>query len=185
MCPTIDVIFTTLPNLFFNILLIAYLDNKKVDVKFISITFFHSSSFILKDKLSAFIHNNAFDFSKLQSSVKQVVRNLDRVIDLNFYPAEKAATNNYDYRPLGIGVQGLIDVFQELNIPTSSVEASKLNRQIFENMYYAAVKASCELARERGYHKGFKESPAAKGKLSFDRGCKSPQRDLGRQSTNS
>jgi ribonucleoside-diphosphate reductase alpha subunit len=118
--------------------------------------------------LPAFVKAGEFDFDRFRQTVRQVVRNLDRVIDLNFYPVERTKQSNLDYRPLGIGVQGLIDVFQELEIPTDSKEAAALNTQIFEHLYYAAVESSCELAQERGAHKDFDKSPAAKGVLSFD-----------------
>lgn len=128
--------------------------------------------------LPSFIKNKEFDFTQFKTVVRQIVRNLDTVIDLNFYPVEKTKQNNFDYRPLGIGVQGLMDVFQELEYPVESPEAFKLNKKIFEHMYFAALESSCALAEEKSPHKDFDKSPAASGILSFDLWKFKPSDDL-------
>ena len=100
--------------------------------------------------------------------MEDVVRHLDRVIDKTYYPLKEAKTSNMRHRPMGIGVQGLSDVFQMLNLPYGSDKALALDKLIFEHMYFYALKSSCALARERGRHESFKGSPASKGQLQFD-----------------
>lgn len=112
--------------------------------------------------------DTCYDFPALRAAVGQVVRNLDAVIDRNFYPAERTRASNLKYRPLGIGVQGLHDVFQELELPADSPTAAALNRRIFEHLYFAALTESHALAVERGPHDKFDTSPAAEGRLSYD-----------------
>lgn len=109
-----------------------------------------------------------FNFEKLHEIVKVMTRNLDRIIDVNFYPLEKAERSNKRHRPLGIGVQGLADTFMQLRMPFESPEASRLNVMIFETIYHAALEASMELATELGAYETFEGSPASQGRLQFD-----------------
>ena len=99
--------------------------------------------------LPRFIENRQFDFEKLEEVVKTVTRNLNRVIDINFYPVPETKRSNSLHRPIGIGVQGLADVFAKLEISFSSDTAKKLNNDIFETIYYASLTASMEIAKER------------------------------------
>lgn len=117
-----------------------------------------------------------FDHAALARIVRVVVRNLDAVIDRNAYPLPEARTSNLRHRPLGIGVQGLADVFAMMDVPFDSEAAARLNRDIFETIYLAAVDASCELAQERGAHATHAGSPAAHGVLQFDMWGVKPQR---------
>lgn len=100
--------------------------------------------------------------------VKVVARNLDRLIDINDYPTEKARASNLRHRPLGIGVQGLADAFFKLNVAFHSDEARKINKRIFETIYYGAMEASMELAKIHGPYQTFKGSPLSEGKFQFD-----------------
>lgn len=109
-----------------------------------------------------------FDFEKLQETVAQITRNLDTIIDVNFYPVPEARKSNMETRPMGIGVQGLQDVFFLLRMPFGSPESRKINRDIFETIYYAACKTSCELAKLKGPYSKFENSPASQGQLQFD-----------------
>ena len=92
---------------------------------------------------------NTFDFDKLHEITKVITKNLNKVIDKNFYPVEKARVSNLKHRPIGIGIQGLADVFIQLRYPFESDEAKQLNKDIFETIYHAAVEASMELAKKR------------------------------------
>lgn len=127
--------------------------------------------------LATFVKNGAFDFNLFRVAVSIVVRNLDRVIDINYYPTEETRTSNMRHRPIGIGVQGLADVFALLRLPweitvdgktISNPDAVLLNKRIFAHMYYAAVETSCDLATEFGSYSTFKGSPASKGLLQPD-----------------
>lgn len=109
-----------------------------------------------------------FDFDKLHSVTKVVTRNLNKVIDVTRYPVESAETSNKRNRPIALGVQGLADLFLELRLPFDSQEAKKLNSQIFETIYHAAVEASVELAMLDEPYSTFAGSPASKGTLQFD-----------------
>ena len=109
-----------------------------------------------------------FDFQKLGDAVEQVVRNLDRVIDVTYYPLQEAKNSNMKHRPMGIGVQGLADVIQMNKMAYDSEEAVAFDAAIFETMYYHALRASCQLAKEKGPHESFEGSPASKGILQFD-----------------
>ncbi|KAK2189784.1 hypothetical protein NP493_97g04000 [Ridgeia piscesae] len=109
-----------------------------------------------------------FDFKKLEQVTGVIVRNLNRVIDVNFYPVPEAKTSNTRHRPIGIGVQGLADAFILMRYPFESPEARELNRHIFETIYYAAVKMSCQLAKEEGPYETYEGSPVSKGILQFD-----------------
>jgi ribonucleoside-diphosphate reductase alpha chain len=108
--------------------------------------------------LPAFVNEETkqFDYSKLIEVTKVVTNNLNRVIDINFYPTEKTKVSNMRHRPIGIGVQGLADAFFLMDIPFHSEEAKQINKDIFETIYYAALTKSNELAIERG--KSFKNN---------------------------
>jgi ribonucleoside-diphosphate reductase alpha chain len=112
--------------------------------------------------------NGAMDYNKLHEVAKVVTGNLNRIIDVNYYPTPKTRVSNMRHRPIGIGVQGLADVFMLMNIPFHSEEAKKINRDIFETIYHAALERSCELAIEEGPYETFAGSPASKGLLQFD-----------------
>jgi len=113
-------------------------------------------------------NKSKFDHQELYRVVKVVTRNLNKVINVNFYPIEQARRSNMRHRPIGIGVQGLADVFIQLGMPFTSPEARKLNKEIFETMYFAACEASMELAKKNGPYETFNGSPASKGILQFD-----------------
>ena len=109
-----------------------------------------------------------YDFDALHSVVKIVTYNLNRIIDVNYYPTEKTRTSNLRHRPIGIGVQGLADAFILMDYAFSSAEAKELNKHIFETMYHAALEASVELAKIHGPYDSFNGSPASEGILQFD-----------------
>ena len=109
-----------------------------------------------------------FDFEKLAETVRVAVRQLDRVIDLNFYPIESARRSNLRWRPVGLGVMGLQDVFFRLRLSFDSAEALALSTRIAERIYLHAIETSCELAEEHGAHPAFVETRAAAGTLQFD-----------------
>jgi len=110
----------------------------------------------------------SFDFDQLKEISQVVTRNLNRVIDRNYYPREEARRSNMRHRPIGIGVQGLADVFQMLKIPFDSEKAREINKDIFETIYFGACTASCELAAEDGSYETYDGSPASQGILQFD-----------------
>jgi len=118
--------------------------------------------------LSRHVVDGRFDFDKLANTVRTAVRQLDRVIDLNFYPIDTAKVANNKWRPVGLGVMGLQDVFFKLRLPFDSAEALELSTRIAEEIYYNALSQSNELAMEHGAHPGFAESRAANGELQFD-----------------
>lgn len=119
--------------------------------------------------LSKFVNEDkTFDFNKLGEITTVVTRNLNKVIDINFYPVEEARKSNLRHRPVGIGVQGLADAFILMGYPFESEDAKKLNYNIFETIYYYALKTSNELAKEEGPYETFEGSPASKGILQFD-----------------
>ncbi|MGB4959978.1 MAG: ribonucleoside-diphosphate reductase subunit alpha, partial [Saprospiraceae bacterium] len=109
-----------------------------------------------------------FDFEKLHDITKVITRNLNKIIDINYYPIEEAKNSNMRHRPIGIGVQGLADAYIMMRMPFDSPEASKLNKEIFETIYHAAVEESCALASKNGAYQTFPGSPASKGILQFD-----------------
>jgi ribonucleoside-diphosphate reductase alpha chain len=109
-----------------------------------------------------------FDFETLAKITATVVENLNKVIDCNYYPTPKTEASNMRHRPVGLGVQGLADVFLLMGFPFASDEARRLNRQIFETMYYAALSKSCDLAERDGPYETFAGSPASLGLLQFD-----------------
>ena len=112
--------------------------------------------------------DKTFDFERLHRTAKQVIRNLNRVIDVNFYPLEECRVSNLKHRPTGCGVQSLHDTFMVMGIPFESTEAAELNKQIFETIYHGAVETSIELAKIDGPYESFQGSPASFGKLQFD-----------------
>jgi ribonucleoside-diphosphate reductase alpha subunit len=109
-----------------------------------------------------------FDYQKLHEVTKTVTKNLNRVIDRNFYPVETARKSNMRHRPIGLGVQGLADVFILHRVAFDSDEAKEINARIFETMYHAALEASSELAEVDGSYETFEGSPASQGILQFD-----------------
>lgn len=118
--------------------------------------------------LPACVRDGTFDFAALTEITTLATTNLDRVIDRNHYPVPEARRSNERHRPIGIGVQGLADVFQMLGLAYDSPEAADLNRDIFETIYHAAVSQSVRLAAELGPHATYEGSPASKGQLQFD-----------------
>jgi ribonucleoside-diphosphate reductase alpha chain len=133
--------------------------------------------------LPKFVEDGVFNFKKLQIYTAILARNLDIVIDKNFYPTPETRASNMRNRPIGIGVQGLADVFAMMRLPWSSPEAQKLNRDIFENIYFAACQSSIETAaantaegywrgmpviEKAGHYPSYSESPTSKGKFQFD-----------------
>jgi len=109
-----------------------------------------------------------FDYDKLKEIAMIVTRNLNRVIDRNFYPIQEAKNSNMRHRPIGIGVQGLADAYMMMKYPFESEPAKQMNKMIFETIYFGAVTASCELAKRDGHYESFPGSPASKGELQFD-----------------
>jgi ribonucleoside-diphosphate reductase alpha chain len=120
--------------------------------------------------LPAFVNQEkqTFDLVKLREVTKVAIRNLNRVIDINFYPTPETERSNMRHRPVGLGCQGLADVFAMLKLAWESEEAARLNQLIFEHMYYAAVEESCDLARVEGKYSSFDKSPASLGILQPD-----------------
>jgi ribonucleoside-diphosphate reductase alpha chain len=118
--------------------------------------------------LGRHMENGQFDFEKLARTVNAAVRQLDAVIDLNYYPINSAKTSNMEWRPIGLGVMGLQDVFFQMRVAFDSPQARELSKQIAEEIYFHALTASCTLARERGPHASFADTRAAKGELQFD-----------------
>ena len=112
--------------------------------------------------------DRTFDHDKLFEVTYRVTRNLNRVIDRNYYPIPEARNSNMRHRPIGLGVQGLADAFILMRLPFDSDEARQLNKDVFETIYYAACTASKDLAKEESAYETFEGSPASKGKLQFD-----------------
>jgi len=109
-----------------------------------------------------------YDFEQLYEVTKVVTRNLNKVIDRNYYPVEEARRSNLRHRPVGLGVQGLADAFLMMKMPFESPEAKQLNEEIFETIYFAACEASCELAAAQGPYETYEGSPASRNLLQFD-----------------
>ncbi|VAI83079.1 unnamed protein product [Triticum turgidum subsp. durum] len=112
--------------------------------------------------------NRYFDFDKLGEVTSTVTFNLNKIIDMNYYPVETARRSNMRHRPIGIGVQGLADTFMLLGMAFDSPEAQQLNRDIFETIYYHALKASAELAAKEGPYETYEGSPVSKGIIQPD-----------------
>jgi len=122
--------------------------------------------------LPAFIDHTttppSYDFAKLHTITKAMTYNLNKVIDVNYYPTDKTKASNMRHRPVGIGVQGLADTFIQLGFAFASDAAKDLNRRIFETMYHAALEQSCEMAKLEGAYETFAGSPASRGELQYD-----------------
>lgn len=118
--------------------------------------------------LPKFVMDGKFDHQRLYEVTQVATRNLNKIIDLNYYPVEEARNSNMRHRPIGLGIQGLADVFIMLRMPFDSDEARQLNREIFETIYYGALTASKDLARIDGPYSTYEGSPASKGILQYD-----------------
>lgn len=118
--------------------------------------------------LPKYVVDGQFDFKKLHEVTRIVTRNLNKVIDVNFYPIEEASRSNFRHRPIGIGVQGLADTFILCDMPFDSEKAKDLNVAIFETIYHASLTESMNLARDHGHYETFQGSPASQGILQFD-----------------
>ncbi|MDX8552268.1 ribonucleoside-diphosphate reductase subunit alpha [Tenacibaculum sp. 1B UA] len=112
--------------------------------------------------------NKFFDHKKLFKVTKKVIRNLDTVIDRNYYPVKEAENSNYRHRPVGLGIQGLADAFIMLRLPFTSEEAKKLNQEIFETLYFAAVTSSMEVAKVKGAYSTYEGSPMSQGEFQHN-----------------
>lgn len=125
--------------------------------------------------LNMFVNDDkTYNFTKLKEVTKTITENLNKIIDVNFYPVPEAKKSNMRHRPIGIGVQGLADAFVLMRIPYESEAAIKLNQQIFETIYYGALEASCELAEKNGSYETYEGSPASQGILQYDMWNKTP-----------
>lgn len=118
--------------------------------------------------LPRFVIDGKFDHDKLYEITYEATKNLNKIIDYNYYPVKEAETSNLRHRPIGLGVQGLADVFILLRMPFESDEAKQLNKDIFETIYFAAMTASKDLAKVDGYYETFPGSPTSKGQFQFD-----------------
>ncbi|WP_316827109.1 ribonucleoside-diphosphate reductase subunit alpha [Pedobacter miscanthi] len=118
--------------------------------------------------LPRFVINGAFDHQKLYDVTYQATLNLNKIIDHNYYPVQEAENSNMRHRPVGLGVQGLADAFILMRLPFESDEAKRLNKDIFETIYFASMTASHDLAVKNGPYQTFKGSPLSKGKFQFD-----------------
>jgi ribonucleoside-diphosphate reductase alpha chain len=128
--------------------------------------------------LPKFVADGRYDLEALRTTAYEVTRNLNRVIDRNYYPVEQAQSSNQLHRPIGIGVQGLADVYATLGLDFDSPEAAELNRSIFSHIYYGALEASCDLAKQDGPYSSYAGSPASQGLLQFDLWGVEPQAGL-------
>ena len=118
--------------------------------------------------LPKYIKDGEFDHQFLYETVYKVTRNLNAVIDQNYYPVPEARNSNMRHRPIGLGVQGLADTFIKLRLPFTSPEAKALNKEIFETMYFAACKASCDVAKTDGSYETYEGSPMSEGQFQFN-----------------
>ena len=119
--------------------------------------------------LSRFVtEDKEFDFDKLYKVTRVVTRNLNKIIDVNYYPIQEAHNSNMRHRPIGIGVQGLADAFIQMRFPFDSKEARQLNRDIFETIYFASMSESCQLAQEQGVYSSYEGSPVSQGVFQYD-----------------
>jgi ribonucleoside-diphosphate reductase alpha chain len=118
--------------------------------------------------LPKYILNNEFNHELLYEYVYQVVKNLNNVIDLNFYPTKETELSNMKHRPIGLGIQGLADIFCMLRLPFESEESDKLQTEIFETIYFAALTSSKDLAKEQGHYSTFEGSPLSKGIFQYE-----------------
>jgi ribonucleoside-diphosphate reductase alpha chain len=144
--------------------IVQYSDDKETSV--CNLASIALNRFLTMDDVTREYH---YDYKSLHNVVKIITYNLNRIIDINFYPTNKARVSNANHRPIGIGVQGLADVFMMMNVAFNSPEAQSINALIFETIYHGALEASAELAKQRGSpYSSFKGSPASKGILQFD-----------------
>ncbi len=118
--------------------------------------------------LAKYVSGDGFDFAQLAANVRIAVKYLDRVIDINFYPTAEAAASNQRWRPVGLGIMGLQDVFFQLRLPFDAPEARALSKRIQEEIYFHALSASCDLAAALGRHPNFDDTRVAQGTLQFD-----------------
>ena len=118
--------------------------------------------------LPMFVKNGEFDHKALYKVTKRVTKNLNKVIDRNYYPVKEAENSNFRHRPIGLGIQGLADAFIMLRLPFTSDEAKKLNQEIFETLYFAAVTASMEEAKIEGPYQTYEGSPISQGKFQHN-----------------
>lgn len=114
------------------------------------------------------ISRGEYDFGRLHEVTQVLVRNLNKIIEINHYPVEEAKRSNFRHRPIGLGVQGLADAFLALRLPFDSAEAKHLNKQIFETIYHAALTASCDIASKLGPYATYEGSPVSQGILQYD-----------------
>merc|ERR1719336_3004955 len=119
--------------------------------------------------------DESFDFHRLYEVTKVATRNLNKVIERNYYPVEEARRSNMRHRPICLGVQGLADAFMIMRLPFESEAAKRLNEDIFKTIYFAACEASCELAAQHGPYETYAGSPASKGRLQFDLWGRTPR----------
>lgn len=115
-----------------------------------------------------------FDYEKLHYVTKRITRNLNRVIDENYYPVAEAKNSNLKHRPIGIGAQGMADALQMMKVAFEDKKAVEINELIFETIYHASMETSMELAKEQGPYSSFKGSPLSEGKFQFDLWGKKP-----------
>jgi ribonucleoside-diphosphate reductase alpha chain len=118
--------------------------------------------------LPAYVTESGYDYDMLKKVVKIAIKNLNRVIDINYYPTPETLASNMRHRPVGLGVQGLADVFALLRLPWESPEAADLNQRIFEHMYFAAVESSSEIAQVEGPYQTYEGSPISQGLFQYD-----------------
>ena len=118
--------------------------------------------------LPMFVKNGSFDHKELYKITKQVIRNLNKVIDRNYYPVKEAENSNMRHRPVGLGIQGLADAFIMLRLPFTSDEAKTINQEIFETLYFAAVESSMELAQKEGAYSTYEGSPISQGEFQYN-----------------
>ncbi|EGB03927.1 hypothetical protein AURANDRAFT_6442, partial [Aureococcus anophagefferens] len=109
-----------------------------------------------------------FDFAKLRRTAYVVTKNLNKVVDVNYYPVEEAKSSNLKHRPVGIGVQGMADALAKLRHPYESDDAKRINRDVFETIYFGAMEASIDLAQELGPYDSYAGSPTSQGLFQFD-----------------
>ena len=118
--------------------------------------------------LPSYVENETFNYDKMRHVVKVAIKNLNRVIDINYYPTPETRNSNMRHRPVGLGVQGLADVFALMRASWESDEAAEINQRIFEHIYFAAVESSCEIAQVEGPYSTFQGSPMSKGIFQYD-----------------
>lgn len=118
--------------------------------------------------LSSMVTNKIFDYEKLHRITKILTNNLNKIIDVNYYPTDKTDKSNKGHRPIGIGVQGLADVFAMMDVPFESNDAIEINKNIFETIYHASIEKSMELSKIDGPYNSFKGSPLSQGIFQFD-----------------